>query len=101
MSTDVNRRRYVATVATTAAGWLGGCGSVGGYETAAYCNQAVPLAPLDDVYRWYEDGYVVALDARSAAQDARSYVVGAKSSSAPTGSTRTIRPRTCRRTSAS
>lgn len=86
MSSVVNRRAYVAVVASTISG-VGGCLSSGSddYETREYGDHAVPLAPIDDVYEWYEDDAVVVVDARSAAQYERAHVAGAALSPAPAG----------------
>lgn len=97
----MNRRRYLAVAGAATTGALGGCitgsgdGDGGGdglpdpddYETETDLETGVevPLAPIDDVYGWYEAGDVVVLDARSPASYEQAHIEGAELSPAPDG----------------
>jgi rhodanese-related sulfurtransferase len=85
----VSRRTFLASTGVAlggVAGCLGGNDSqFADYPTVTTGGQSVPLAPLSDVYDWYESGEARFADARSEAVYRRSHVEGAVWSPAPDG----------------
>ncbi|GAB3666678.1 rhodanese-like domain-containing protein [Halopiger thermotolerans] len=102
----MNRRRFLAlggaTALGTVAGCLGGSGSdadgygpqpetmpeersidTDAYETVTVDGVEVPLAPIDDVYYWYQRQEARMADARGASQYEQMRIAGAVLSSAP------------------
>ncbi|RQG93172.1 rhodanese-like domain-containing protein [Natrarchaeobius halalkaliphilus] len=55
------------------------------YPTMNYDDVDVPLAPLEDVYEWYDSDAVSVVDTRSEHQYEVSHIAGAALSPAPTG----------------
>ncbi|WP_254521834.1 rhodanese-like domain-containing protein [Natrinema caseinilyticum] len=55
------------------------------YETAEFDGFDVPLAPIDDVFYWYQRQEARVADARGSAQYERAHIVGAPLSTAPDG----------------
>jgi len=81
----VSRRTLLASAGVAlggVAGCLGGGGGgsaehLAGYDSTTTDGQSVPLAPLSDVYEWYESGRARFADARSRAAYRQSHVEGA------------------------
>ncbi|WP_265109470.1 rhodanese-like domain-containing protein [Halosolutus halophilus] len=55
------------------------------YRTQTFNGVAVPLAPIDDVFYWYQRQEARVADARGSAQYERAHIVGAPLSPAPDG----------------
>ena len=90
----MNRRTFLAIGGTTTLAGIAGClgGDDGGapanefdYETTTTDGVEVPLAPVDDVYQWYEDDDARFADARGRAQYDAIRIEGAVFSPAPDG----------------
>jgi len=87
----MNRRTFLAVGGTVALGGLAGC--LGGnsaaneyeYKMKTTNGVAVPLAPVDDVYEWYENDDARFADARGRAQYEELRVADAVFSPAPDG----------------
>lgn len=88
---SLHRRTLLASAGVAlggVAGCLGGGGSASnldGYETIGVDGQSVPLAPLADVFDWYESDRARFVDSRSQAAYLRSHVDGAVWSPARNG----------------
>jgi rhodanese-related sulfurtransferase len=61
----MRRRQFLATGATMTAVSVAGCFGDDEYETYSVEGTEVPLAPLDDVYEWYEDDDARFVDTRT------------------------------------
>lgn len=84
----MNRRTFLVTTGTAAIGGIAGClagESEEGYEMQEFQGEDVPLAPIDDVYDWYEEDSTRFVDARGAGQYEAARIEGAVLSSAPDG----------------
>ncbi|WP_114578876.1 rhodanese-like domain-containing protein [Saliphagus sp. LR7] len=93
----MNRRTFLAVGGAAAMGGVAGClgGNGGGdngtpanefdYETITTDGTDVPLAPVTDVYEWYENGEAEFVDARGRAQYDGKRIAGAVWSRAPDG----------------
>ncbi|MDS0476135.1 rhodanese-like domain-containing protein [Natrinema sp. 1APR25-10V2] len=89
----MNRRTFLAVGGTAALGGVAGClgGNGGtpaneyGYETTTTDGTEVPLAPVDDVYQWYENDEAKFADARGRDQYEAVHIAGAVFSPAPNG----------------
>ncbi|WP_226482233.1 rhodanese-like domain-containing protein [Natrinema amylolyticum] len=89
----MNRRRFLAVGGTAALGGVAGClgGNSGtpaneyGYETTTTDGTEVPLAPVDDVFGWYENDEAHFADARKQDQYDQLRIAGAVFSPAPDG----------------
>ncbi|WP_049970737.1 rhodanese-like domain-containing protein [Haladaptatus cibarius] len=92
----MNRRRFLAASVVSVAG-LSGCLGLGGesggsnpqseegYDTEEQYGQNVPLAPLSDVYEWFQQDDGRFVDARRQTQYDTSHIEGAVLSPAPDG----------------
>ncbi len=87
----MNRRTCLAAGATAALGVVVGClggdtaANEYGYETTTTDRTDVPLAPVDDVYQWYENGEARFADARGRDQYEAVRIADAVFSPAPDG----------------
>lgn len=82
----MNRRTFLGLGGATALGTVAGClGGDDGYETTNTNGVEVPLAPIDDVYEWYENDEANFADARGRNQYERGHIAGAVFSPAPDG----------------
>lgn len=89
----MNRRTVLAVGGTATLGVVAGC--LGGdngtpnneyeYETTTTDGTDVPLAPVDDVYQWYENNEARFADARGRDQYEATRITGALFSPAPDG----------------
>ena len=102
----MNRRTFIAVSGTAALGGVAGC--LGGsdadgygpdpesepddrsidtdsYSTRTFEGVAVPLAPIEDVFYWYQRQDARIADARGADQYERAHIAGAPLSPAPDG----------------
>lgn len=80
----MNRRAFLALGGTAAIGGAAGClGGDNDYATKTFDGTSVPLAPIDDVYEWYENDDAKFADARGSSQYERAHIAGAVLSTAP------------------
>ncbi|SEW25751.1 rhodanese-like domain-containing protein [Natrinema salifodinae] len=106
----MNRRTFLAVGGTATFGAIAGClGGIGGdaggnadgygpepetapeersidtsaYETQAFDGVDVPLAPIDDVFYWYQRQEARVADARGSSQYENAHIAGAALSTAP------------------
>ncbi|WP_198665721.1 rhodanese-like domain-containing protein [Haloprofundus halophilus] len=93
----MQRRTFLAAAGTAGAAALAGCSNssssgtpdnnTNGYETLTVdgSNAQVPLAPIEDVHQWFQDGSAKFADARGQRQYDASHIEGAVLSPAPDG----------------
>ena len=87
----MNRRTFLAVSGTAGLGSVAGClggnsaANEFGYETTVTDGVAVPLAPVDDVYEWYQNDDARFADARGRAQYEELRIADAVFSPAPDG----------------
>lgn len=87
----MNRRTFLAVGGTVALGGIAGClggnsaANEYGYETTTVDGVEVPLAPVDDVFEWYETDEARVADARGRAQYEELRIADAVFSPAPDG----------------
>lgn len=81
----MHRRQVLVSGGVLTLGTIAGCLGGEEYPTETFGGTAVPLAPLEDVYAWYENDEVRFVDTRSRTQYERSHVDGAVFSPAPDG----------------
>lgn len=82
----MNRRTFLAVGGTAAIGGVAGClGGGDGYATNTVNGIDVPLAPVKDVYEWYEDDEARIVDSRGRAQYEALRIADAVFSPAPNG----------------
>ncbi|WP_224334567.1 rhodanese-like domain-containing protein [Haloprofundus halobius] len=92
----MQRRTFLAAAGAVGVTALAGCSNsssgtpdnnTNGYETISVdgSNAQVPLAPIDDVYQWFEEGSAKFVDARGQQQYDAAHIEGAVLSPAPDG----------------
>jgi rhodanese-related sulfurtransferase len=81
----MRRRQFLAVGTTATTVGVAGCFGDDEYETYSVEGTEVPLAPLDDVYEWFEDGDAEFVDTRSETEYNDLHIAGAVYSPAEHG----------------
>ncbi|MFU8868182.1 rhodanese-like domain-containing protein [Natronococcus sp.] len=81
----MRRRQFLAVGATATTVGTAGCFGDDGYPTETFEGTDVPLAPLEDVYEWYEDDDARFVDTRTQIEYDDLHIAGAVYSPAEHG----------------